>query len=276
MAVQTNVGEAPFFIIFGYHPQEAAIAHFKVVEGESITANRQVMLGRAAADMLGSEIGDTVRFGESAFRVVGIYETGIGYEEMGAVSTRRDAQILAGKPNQVSLYTIELHDPNKANEVRDWLNDNVSEVDVSITSEFAESLPDMQAATAMMAGLAVLMALVGAIGMTNTILMSVMERTREIGVLRALGWRRRRVLSMILKESLLISLLGAFTGILIGFSLTKLLALIPSISNLMDASFTPTLLVQAIVIALVLGALGGIYPAWRATKLQPIEALRYE
>ena len=276
MAVLMNMGDAPFFIVFGYHPQEAAIAHFKIVEGGPLAANRQVLLGRTAADMMGSEVGDMVRMGESAFRVAGIYETGISWEEMGAVVTRRDSQAMAGRPRQVSMYTIELHDPGTAYEVQDWLNENFTEIEVSVTSEFAESLPDMKAATAMMAGLVVLMALVGALGMTNTILMSVLERTREIGVLRALGWSRRRVLSMILKESLLLSLLGALTGILIGYGLTKLLGLIPAISGFVDASFSPSLLAQAIAIALVLGTLGGLYPAYRATRLSPIEALRYE
>jgi ABC-type lipoprotein release transport system permease subunit len=276
VGVLLNVGDAPFFILFGYHPQEAAIAHYKVVEGSPLSANRQVVLGSQAAEMMSSEIGDTVRLGESAFRVVGIYETGVGYEEMGALVTRRDAQALSGKPRQVSMYAIELHDPDKATEVRDWLNENFPEIDVSVTSEFAESLPDMRAATAMMGGLAVLMALVGAVGMTNTVLMSVLERTREIGVLRALGWSRRRVLNMVLKESLFLSFLGALTGFLVGIGLTLLLASIPAISGLIQANFSLSLFGQALIIALILGSLGGLYPAWRATRLRPIEALRYE
>lgn len=276
LGILTNVSEAPFFILFGYHPQEAAIAHYKVVEGSPLLANRQALLGRKASEMLGSEIGDTVRLGDSIFRVVGIFETGVGYEEMGAVVTRRDAQMATGKPRQVSLYSIELDDPGKANEVRDWLNENMSEIDVSVTAEFAENLPDMESAAAMMGGLAFLMALVGAVGMTNTILMSVLERTREIGVFRAVGWSRLRVLMMILKESLLLGALGGVSGIIIGMLLTRLLGLIPSISGFMAANFSISLIIQAMLIALFLGALGGIYPAWRATRLQPVEALRYE
>jgi putative ABC transport system permease protein len=134
----------------------------------------------------------------------------------------------------------------------------------------------MESGRAMMGGLAVLMALVGSVGMTNTILMSVLERTREIGVFRALGWSRRRILTLILKESLLLSGLGGLVGIGIGMLLTQALASIPSIGGFMKASFPPALLGQAIAVALVLGTLGGLYPAWRATKLSPVEALRYE
>jgi len=74
----------------------------------------------------------------------------------------------------------------------------------------------------------------------------------------------------------LLGALGGVSGIIIGMLLTKLLGLIPSISGFMAANFSISLIIQAMLIALFLGALGGIYPAWRATRLQPVEALRYE
>lgn len=272
----TNVEQMPIFILFGYHPQEPAIAHFKIVEGERLTGSRQAILGRTAANAMGSGIGDTVRLGDSAFRVVGIFETGIGWEEMGAVVARRDAQIIAGKPRQVSMYAIELQDPSRAEEVAAELDEAFPEINVAMTSEFAESLPDMASMQTSITALAVLLALVGSVAMTNTILMSVLERTREIGVLRALGWSRRRVLTMVLKESLLISGLGGLAGIALGLALPELLDLVPAIRGLLEASFPLALYLQAMAVALGLGALGGLYPAWRATKMQPIEALRYE
>jgi ABC-type antimicrobial peptide transport system permease subunit len=269
--------ESPIFIIWGYHPQEKSIARFKIIDGEPLRANRQVVLGKPAAEALGKKVGDTFRVGESAFRVVGIYETGTGYEEAGGLFTRRDTQVIAGKPSQVNWYSIELKDPNKADEMMAYLDRNFPQIDVSLTSEFAESLPDMESSRAMLSGIAVLMALVGAFGMTNTILMSVLERTRELGVLRAVGWSRRRILTMIIKESLLLGILGGLTGILIGFLLARGISAIPSIGEMVgQGSFPPALLAQAMAIAVILGAVGGIYPAWRATKMQPVEALRYE
>ena len=158
-----------------------------------------------------------------------------------------------------------------------YLEENFPQIDVSLTSEFAESLPDMESANAMMGGIAVLMALVGSVGMTNTILMSVLERTREFGVLRALGWSRRRILFMVLKESLLLGALGGLAGILIGILLARLIGEIPAIGEMVgNGQFDSLLLFRAMLVALVLGALGGLYPAWRATRMSPIEALRYE
>ncbi len=269
--------ETPIFIIWGYHPQEKAIARFKIIEGERLRANRQVVLGKPAAEALGKKVGDTFRVGESAFRVVGIYETGTGYEESGGIFTRRDTQVIAGKPQQVNWYAIELKDPDKVDEMMAYFERRFPEIDVTVTSEFAESLPDMESSRVMLGAIGVLMALVGAFGMTNTILMSVMERTRELGVLRAVGWRRRRILLMIVKESVLLGLLGGLTGIVIGFLLARGIAAIPSLGGMLgQITFPPSILIQAMTIALVLGGIGGIYPAWRATKMQPLEALRYE
>jgi putative ABC transport system permease protein len=94
-------------------------------------------------------------------------------------------------------------------------------------------------------------------------LMSVLERTREIGVLRALGWRRARVVGMILQESLVLGL-------------GRLLRLVPGTYGSMDLIYTPQLFVQAVVVAMIAGVMGGLYPAWRATRMRPVEALRYE
>jgi putative ABC transport system permease protein len=81
---------------------------------------------------------------------------------------------------------------------------------------------------------------------------------------------------MILRESLMLSGLGGLVGIAIGVGLTLLLAQIPAVGSFFAATFSLQLFAQALIIALILGALGGLYPAWRATKLRPIEALRYE
>ncbi len=272
-----DIPEVPYFVLWGYHPQEAAISRFQIVDGEPLRANRQVVLGRAFADTSGKQVGDTIRLGDSAFRVVGIFETGTPFEEIGGLLTRRDTQMIAGKPHQVSWYSIELRDPDKLDEVMAWMENAVPEIEVSVTAEFTENLPDLESSRAMMGGLAVLMALVGSVGMTNTILMSVLERTQEIGVLRALGWSRWRVMMMILKESLLMAAVGGLSGIVFGIFLAQLFERWPGIGELLgEATFSPALLGQAMVVALVLGALGGLYPAWRATRLSPVEALRYE
>jgi putative ABC transport system permease protein len=106
--------------------------------------------------------------------------------------------------------------------------------------------------------------------------MTVLERTREVGVLRSLGWRRRQVLSMILKESLVLGVVGGLCGIPVGLGLGALLGSAGIWGGAIEPLYTPQLLVQAVMVAMVAGVVGGLYPAWRATRMRPVEALRYE
>ena len=131
----------------------------------------------------------------------------------------------------------------------------------------------MQSMLNAMSGLTML---VGGIVMMNAMLMSVFERTQEIGVLRALGWRRRRVVRMILVEALALSLFSGIAGIGIGICLNRLLGLIPMYGPILKPIYNGPIFVQITVLVLVLGIVGAIYPAWRAAGLRPIEALRYE
>ena len=110
----------------------------------------------------------------------------------------------------------------------------------------------------------------------NAMLMSVYERTREIGTLRALGWRRRRVVWMIVREAVLLSLLSGLAGIAVGIGMGTLVAMEPTMGGYLKGSYSLPLLLQVMAIALVLGGIGALYPAWRASNLSPIEALRYE
>ena len=116
--------------------------------------------------------------------------------------------------------------------------------------------------------------LVGGLGMMNSTLMSVFERTREIGVLRAIGWRRRRVIVMILGESVIVSFLGGVVGVGAGYGLTEAIKLSPAVSSMLSGAYTIDIFVRALGLSISLGILSGLYPAWRASKLLPAEAMR--
>jgi len=265
-----------FFIIQGYAPAEYAIHRFNVVEGERITADRQIMIGRKMADALHKRIGETLVLSNTRYRITGIFESGIGWEELGGVMSLRDAQTLVGRPRKVSLYFVKVRDPNQAPAIVKKINGEFNDVSAALSGDFAAEMPDMKNSDAMLQGISFLALLVGGVGVLNTMLMSVLERTREIGVLRALGWRRRAILGLILRESLLLGIMGGVFGILLAFGLLGLFSISPDIAAYLQPIWEIDIFIRALSIALGLGVLGGLYPAWRATRLRPVEALRYE
>jgi putative ABC transport system permease protein len=236
-----------------------------------------MMLGRTAAESLDKQVGDVMSLPGGVFRITGIYETGIAFEEGGGVMALPDAQAAFQKPRQVSMFQIKLRDPSQAEAIRARIEERFGDdVAVSLAASFVENTSDLQNTKAMFGAVFALAILVGGVVVTNTMVMAVMERTREIGTLRALGWRQSRVLWMIFSESLLLSLLAAGLGLLVGLGLNAGLAAIPGVGSFLTAVYTPGVIAQAVGVALFLGASGGLYPAWHASRLRPVEALRYE
>ncbi len=272
----TALGDLPFFIVFGYQPRGLSIRSFTIVEGEPLLTNRQIILGRVAAENLGKRVGQTIRLFNSTFKIVGIYETGVAFQDGGAVVTLRDAQKLFGQAHKISFLGVWLEDMGQADALIQIIETRFPEVSLARASEFTEDLGDIQMMKASTWGIALMALIVGGLGMMNTMVMSVFERTREIGVLRALGWRKRRVLWMIVRESVTLSLLGGVAGIVTGVLLGYALNLLPLMQGFIKFRYSVGLFAQALGTALVLGIVGGIYPAQRASSLQPVEALRYE
>lgn len=266
----------PYLMVYGYDPNEYAIRHFKIVEGARLTSSRQALLGKGAAKNLKLEVGQSLKLFSTSFRVVGIYETGVPFEDAGVVISLKDAQGIFKKPQQVSFFELKLKEPDKADEVKKQIESRYPDAFAAKSSEFSESTQDVQVMRSMTWGLSMIAVLVGGIGVMNTMVMSVFERTREIGVLRAVGWRRRRIIAMVLQESLLLSLIGGVVGIGLGIGLAEAVGKLPGIGGLLAGAYRPGLFVQAMAVALVLGTIGGLYPAWRASRLSPMEALRYE
>ncbi|MGC8839111.1 MAG: ABC transporter permease, partial [Anaerolineae bacterium] len=210
--------KAPYFFLFGYDPEGFAMEHFQVVEGQSLREARHghgkpILLGRGAADALDKEVGDTLRLGSAAFRVVGIYETGDAFEEAGAVIPLREAQSLLHWPRSLSLLYVRLRHPEDEARLRARVERQFRDLALTRTTEFADRQMMVQTMEAFAWGIAFLAILIGGVGMTNTLFMSVFERTREIGLLRSLGWRRSRVLRLILGESLVLAGLGGLVGL---------------------------------------------------------------
>ncbi len=276
LIVFASVPGSPYFLAFGYDPTSFAMRHFAITEGERLRVPKEIIIGKITAKNMKKRVGDSIKISGVSYRISGIYETGVGYEDAAAVMMLQEAQRLMKKPNQVSAYGVKLKDTSQANAIRRQIETRFPEVSVSRSTEFANKLNDMNTFRMMTNALSFISILVGGVGMMNAMLMSVNERTREIGTLRALGWRRRRVVWMIVREALLLSLLSGLAGILFGIGLGALIQMEPTMGSFLKGSYSLALLVQVMLVAVILGGIGALYPSWRASNLSPIEALRYE
>ena len=277
LAIGTTTGEGlAFFFVFGLDPHEEYIQHYRIRTGRAIERSREIMIGRLAAESQKKQVGDTLHVAGSSYRIVGIYENGIAYEDIGGVVELKDAQRLFGRPRQVSIISIGLRDPSRAAAVAAELERDFPEVMVMQAATMTERIQDFASMNAVFNALVALMVVVGGTVMVNVMIMSVFERTQEIGVLRALGWRRGRVLRMVLVESLALAGLSGVAGIAIGTGLNALFSLEPTYGRLLPTAYSAANLLEIGVLILVLGAIGGLYPAWRAANMRPVEALQYE
>jgi putative ABC transport system permease protein len=118
--------------------------------------------------------------------------------------------------------------------------------------------------------------LVGMLGIANTMAMSVFERTQEIGVLRAMGWPARRVMTLILVEAAGLGLGGGLLGLLGGWVALRVLASLPKTASVVSTSLSPWTLTEALGIAVLVGLAAGVIPAWHAARLSPVEAIGHE
>jgi putative ABC transport system permease protein len=133
--------------------------------------------------------------------------------------------------------------------------------------------------TGFLLGVAAISLIVGAIGIANTMFTSVLERTKEIGIMKAVGARNSAILSLFILESGLLGLIGGIIGVLFGYMTTKIIELIAQNalgSDLFKASSPYSLVIGCLLFAFLTGAISGAAPAYRATKVRPVEALRYE
>ena len=190
--------ELPFFLLFGYEIGSTAMDHYRIVEGKPLSGPGQMVIGRRATESIDVAIGENIRIYGTPFRVVGIYETGQGIEESGGVLVLEDAQTAAQYERKVSLYEIGLRRGDNADETISRIEALDLDLKISKTSERETNQQYEQMLQGFAWGIAAIAIFIGGLGMMNSMVMSVLERTREIGTLRALGWSRWRVLRIIL------------------------------------------------------------------------------
>ena len=291
--------------LFGVTPEYFQVRNLKVSEGELITEEH--MLGRASVVLLGSGVaetlfdrtnglvGETVRIEGQPFRVIGVLESkgggAFGSEDDQIIIpfTTAQARLIRRSTNdRVDIIFVQAVDGDLVAQASDEIaqilrtrhRTAVGADDFTVFTQ-QDLLTTFESITGILTiflgGIAGISLLVGGIGIMNIMLVSVTERTREIGLRKALGARKRDILTQFLTESSLLSLIGGIIGIMLGWFISYIVGRIAEASG---TAFTPLVGMDAILLATIfsaaVGLFFGIYPANRAASLEPVEALRYE
>jgi putative ABC transport system permease protein len=237
---------------------------------------RAVVLGTSAADVLKKKVGDTVQLETEELTVVGIVEGGAFVENGSVILSLPLLQEITGNQGQINAIDVRATPGTDDAGIRrlcDQLSKLIPEAHAEPAGQHLVNTEGYRVINAMSWGTSLLAILVGVLGVTNTMLMSVFERKQEIAVLLALGWRRSRIMRMILLESALLGLLGGIIGVGLGIVGVRLLQTAPAIRGMLQPDLSLNLMLMAVSIAVGVGVLSGFYPAWRSSRLAPSLAL---
>jgi putative ABC transport system permease protein len=304
-ATLTFGGESTVTTLEAVTPDYEIVRNRGVVEGEFI--RQEHLLGQSAVVLLGKDtaerlfgrseglVGETVRLEGQPFRVLGILEarggSGFANEDERAIvplTTAQNRLLRRSVRDQVDMILVSAVNPDAvpvasdevANILRARHRTEIGMDDFTIMTQ--QDILDTASVvtgvlTIFLGGIAAISLLVGGIGIMNIMLVSVVERTREIGLRKALGARRVDILVQFLTESAVLSLFGGLLGIGLAWVIASVVGWIANANNApIDPVIGLDIVLLATLFSAFVGLFFGIYPANRAAGLEPVEALRYE
>ncbi|MFU7558838.1 ABC transporter permease [Roseiconus sp. JC912] len=247
---------------------------------ESVEINdattKRLSLGSNLASRVGLSAGDTAMIFEEPYVVAGIFKSQSVWENGSMIIPLKQLQALTDRSGQVTYINVVL-DPklssSQASDVVAAIENLDDRLNALPTEEFVGSDTRMKLASAMAWMTSVIALAIGAIGTLNTMMTSVLERTREIGVLRAVGWTRFRIIRMILAESCVLALVASAVGCGLAYITCAGLSRHPAASGVLAPAIGPSTILEGVLLAVAIGLAGAIFPAFRAASVSPTLAL---
>ncbi|MBQ6813124.1 MAG: ABC transporter permease [Methanobrevibacter sp.] len=261
--------------INGLYPDKLNLMSIDDIDGSAYENNSyEAIVGAQYAEMNNVSVGDNITLLGKDFKVTGIFEIGLIFVDSRIYVPLDTLQNLSGVDGVSSILVKTgeaVNDSAISEEIKDSYNVT------TLTSEEMSSMADsvlgiLDAVSLAVSALAIV---VGAIGVVNTMVMSVYERTKEIGVLKSVGWKSRRILLMILGETLVLTIISGIIGSVFGILVSEIGVRLIGMENF-SLGYDPRTFILAFGITIIVGIIGGLYPAYKASKLAPTEALRYE
>jgi putative ABC transport system permease protein len=275
MLMVEGVSAAPSAIVFGAEPNGPFAQSLVITAGSRPAApEREVLVGERLAAQLHLSAGDTLTVQGHPYRIAGTYHSGIYFEDSGAVLTLAQARLLTDRPREQTDVVVYLSPGTRASSATHMIEHDFPGTQVISTPDQAlRAGANGTLISKAILVIVVIALIVGAISVANTMAMSIMERQSELGLLSTVGWSAPRVASLIFGEGVAVSVLGAGVGLLVGVIGGSLLIDALGVSSYVSPAVTAWGLGRGLLVGVAIGVLGGIYPAWRVTRMTPLRAL---
>ena len=271
-------------LILGFRAGSPRLEGLSVVKGRHLLAgdHKRLMAGETAAASLGVTVGDKLPLYGDQYEVVGIFRMRNVYDRGGLVALLPDMQEAMNRPHQVTGFAVSTTIPHDGSpehvaalaQLRRQIEGLDRGLSVLPIQEFVSNMGAIKLSRTMAWSVSAIALSIAAIGMLNTMIMSVFERIHDIGTLRALGWRKLQVVRMILVEALLLSLSGGIIGTVAALLMARFLSRFPSVAGFVAGDIAPAVIFEGFLVALVVGIVGALYPAYWGASLSPVEAMR--
>ncbi|MCB0978259.1 MAG: ABC transporter permease [Acidimicrobiales bacterium] len=269
----------PLVVEVGIKPVDLKPFGVQIADGRAFRADaeNEVMLGIHLAQDLGIKVGGTIHVTDKTMRVVGVFNTGNTFGDSTVMFPLAPFQAYQRQPGGLSLLFVKVDPGTKVSQVRSAV-ERSSPLLVTISSliDFGRADRSYQLITAADRAATFLAIAVGAIFVMNAMVLSLVERYREFGILRAVGWSRRRLIALVFGEAMVIAFIGAALGVGLGFVAISILENLPSLEGVLKPTFESWVFGRALLTAILVTAIGALYPALRAAHLSPQEAMRRE
>ncbi len=245
----------------------------------STTTLNPVVLGHNTSIALALDVGDRLLLRGRSFTVVGISKEGDPIRNNAVIMPLKVLQTLTNRHGKVGIVNFQLahpYDKGKVDQIMSLLSAKFPDFAFVRTEQVANSNKIVRVFRAMAWGVSTIALFIAVIVILNTLLLSVLERTKDIAILNAMGWSARRILSMVLTEGLMLAGAGGCVGVVLGILGVKWLNTCEQLRGLIYPRIDTVLLIEVALATAILGLFGSLYPAMRAVALEPATALRHE
>ena len=269
----------PLFLQIGATPETLTPFGVTILTGRAFTASapREVILGWQAAEDIHKRVGASLVLDGTPFTIVGTYSTNQVFADTGLMMPLVTLQARERKPGTVTLAVVQVSHGSSIGGVRRTIERaSPNLATVRQASEFGRVDRNLQFLEAARTGALIIALVIGVIIVMNTMLLSFVERIREFGLLRAVGWSRARLLGLVFGEAIGISFLGAGVGVGLSFVVMIGLERFSPLRGIFHAQLSASLYWTALYSAIIIGVLAALYPSARAALLRPGVALRRE